>query len=235
MSVNGGWGEFGAWDACPVSCGGAEHSRYRTCDNPAPAHGGEDCSGSNTETERCNENPCPVNGGWGEFGAWDECPVSCGGAEHSRVRTCDSPAPAHGGNDCTVDGSSNTEVERCNENPCPVNGGWGEWSTWSQCPVTCGGGEIERTRACDSPAPQHGGEECTTDGSSGSEKQTCNETPCPIHRLNSQDVLQSGQQMISENGEYVLKASGTYGDGNAPYYVKMQKDNHLVLYDSSSK
>merc|ERR1711944_370378 len=33
--VKGGWGEFGAWDECPVSCGGAEHSRYRTCDNPA--------------------------------------------------------------------------------------------------------------------------------------------------------------------------------------------------------
>ena len=60
-----------------------------------------------------------VNGVWGEFAEWTECPVSCGGGERSRVRTCDSPAPAHGGNDCTVDGSSNTEVERCNENPCP--------------------------------------------------------------------------------------------------------------------
>ena len=62
-----------------------------------------------------------VNGVWGEFAEWNECPVSCGGGERSRVRTCDSPAPAHGGNDCTVDGSSNTEVERCNENPCPGN------------------------------------------------------------------------------------------------------------------
>ena len=60
-----------------------------------------------------------VNGVWGEFAEWNDCPVSCGGGERSRVRTCDSPAPAHGGNDCTVDGSSNTEVERCNENPCP--------------------------------------------------------------------------------------------------------------------
>ena len=60
-----------------------------------------------------------------------------------------------------------------------VNGGWGEWSAWPQCPVACGGGEIKRTRACDSPAPQHGGEECTIDESSGSEKQACNETPCP--------------------------------------------------------
>ena len=60
-----------------------------------------------------------MNGGWGDFGAWDDCPVSCGGAEHSRYRVCDSPAPAHGGDDCTVDGSTDTETEKCNENPCP--------------------------------------------------------------------------------------------------------------------
>ena len=60
-----------------------------------------------------------VNGGWSDFGAWDDCPVSCGGAEHSRYRVCDSPAPAHGGDDCTVDGSTDTETEKCNENPCP--------------------------------------------------------------------------------------------------------------------
>ena len=60
-----------------------------------------------------------VNGGWGEFSEWDECPVSCGGAEHSRHRECNNPAPAHGGHDCTADGSTNVETERCNENPCP--------------------------------------------------------------------------------------------------------------------
>ena len=60
-----------------------------------------------------------VNGGWGDFGAWDDCPVSCGGAEHSRYRVCDSPLPEHGGDDCTVDGSTDIETEKCNENPCP--------------------------------------------------------------------------------------------------------------------
>ena len=60
-----------------------------------------------------------VNGGWGGFGDWEECPVSCGGAEHSRYRECSNPAPAHGGHDCTVDGSTNVETVACNETPCP--------------------------------------------------------------------------------------------------------------------
>ena len=60
-----------------------------------------------------------VNGGWGDFGAWEDCPVSCGGAEHSRYRVCDSPLPEHGGDDCTIDGSTDIETEKCNENPCP--------------------------------------------------------------------------------------------------------------------
>ena len=60
-----------------------------------------------------------VNGGWGSFGDWEECPVSCGGAEHSRHRECNNPIPEHGGDDCTIDGSTNVETEQCNENPCP--------------------------------------------------------------------------------------------------------------------
>ena len=60
-----------------------------------------------------------MNGGWSDFGAWDDCPVSCAGAEHSRYRMCDNPAPQYGGDDCTVDGSTDTETKKCNENPCP--------------------------------------------------------------------------------------------------------------------
>ena len=59
-----------------------------------------------------------MNGVWGEWGEWDECSVPCGSGEHTRARACDSPAPANGGDDCTVDGSSKTETKNCNQNPC---------------------------------------------------------------------------------------------------------------------
>ena len=60
-----------------------------------------------------------------------------------------------------------------------VNGGWGDWSDWNDCPVACGGAEQERTRECDSPAPEFNGDDCTVDGTSGSETKRCNEEACP--------------------------------------------------------
>ena len=60
-----------------------------------------------------------VNGGWGDWTEWDECPVTCGGADQGRTRVCDNPAPQFGGDDCTVDGSLDSETQRCNKNPCP--------------------------------------------------------------------------------------------------------------------
>ena len=59
-----------------------------------------------------------VNGGWSEWRDWEVCPVSCGGGDQSRTRVCDNPKPEHGGVDCTTDGSTNTETQRCQENPC---------------------------------------------------------------------------------------------------------------------
>jgi len=178
--VDGGWGAWGEWSECPVSCGGGENTRARACDSPAPEHGGAYCAGDATETGPCNENPCPINGGWGEWNSWPDCPVSCGGGTQGRSRVCDNPEPQFGGDDCTIDGSSDLETQACNENPCPIHGGWGEWSAWDECPVTCGGADQGRTRECDNPVPAFGGEDCTVDGSLGSESQSCNEAPCPI-------------------------------------------------------
>ena len=59
-----------------------------------------------------------VHGGWGQWGAWDSCPVTCGGADQSRTRECNNPKPESRGNDCTVDGSKNKETKKCNENQC---------------------------------------------------------------------------------------------------------------------
>ena len=60
-----------------------------------------------------------VDGGWGDWTEWEECAVSCGGADQGRFRVCDNPTPQFGGDDCTIDDSSASEKQRCNENPCP--------------------------------------------------------------------------------------------------------------------
>ena len=60
-----------------------------------------------------------VHGGWGEWQAWATCPVTCGGADQSRTRVCNNPTPQQGGRNCTADGSSNEETQRCHENQCP--------------------------------------------------------------------------------------------------------------------
>ncbi len=51
--VNGQWTAF---SACSVTCGGGTQSR--TCTAPAPANGGTNCMGSTTQA--CNTQACPI-------------------------------------------------------------------------------------------------------------------------------------------------------------------------------
>ena len=41
-----------------------------------------------------------------------------------------------------------------------VDGEWGSWKPWFECSVTCGQGVQNRTRECDSPSPEDGGQYC---------------------------------------------------------------------------
>ena len=50
--VAGGWSAYGDW----TTCANNERTRTRTCDNPAPAHGGAECVGDATQTEACTSN-----------------------------------------------------------------------------------------------------------------------------------------------------------------------------------
>ena len=58
-----------------------------------------------------------------------------------------------------------------------LDGNWGEWSTWSSCSETCGGGYNVRSRQCNNPAPSHGGLNCQGDGA---EQRHCNQGECPV-------------------------------------------------------
>ncbi|XP_046561216.1 sushi, von Willebrand factor type A, EGF and pentraxin domain-containing protein 1-like [Haliotis rubra] len=58
-----------------------------------------------------------------------------------------------------------------------VNGGYSEWSEWSTCSKTCGGGETTRSRACDSPPPGVDGDSCV---GADMESATCNTEDCQV-------------------------------------------------------
>ncbi|XP_005107934.2 sushi, von Willebrand factor type A, EGF and pentraxin domain-containing protein 1 [Aplysia californica] len=172
--VDGAWGEWAAWSLCGAACGGSDRSRDRRCDKPPPGPYGQLCSGPEQEVESCNDFPCPVDGGVSTWGSW-YCHVTCGNGTAVRHRTCDDPSPEHGGRHCS---DHLVEFKECDGlSPCPVNGGVSGWGVWSHCTADCGTGSRSRSRSCNNPAPQHGGQPCDPDDLS--EEEPCNTDPCP--------------------------------------------------------
>ncbi|XP_060078654.1 coadhesin-like [Ylistrum balloti] len=102
------------------------------------------------------------------FSTWSNCSEECGGGR--QFRHCVHNCP---------DEHMPEEEQDCNTQPCPtstVDGSWSEWGSWGQCSATCGPGHHTRTRVCNNPKPQHGGQQC-----SGHHENTgsCN-YKCPI-------------------------------------------------------
>ncbi|XP_061545992.1 adhesion G protein-coupled receptor B3 isoform X2 [Phycodurus eques] len=142
--------EWSQWSSCSVTCSQGSQVRTRTCVSPYGTH----CSGPLRESRVCNNTaPCPVHGVWEEWSPWSLCSFTCGRGHRTRTRMC--APPQHGGRAC--DGPE-TQTKLCNIALCPVDGQWQEWSSWSDCSVTCANGTQQRTRQCSAAA--HGGSEC---------------------------------------------------------------------------
>ena len=73
------------------------------------------CQKIESVAEACGFS-CAKDGGWSPFGEWVDCSAECGGGSQTRMRTCDNPPPAFGGNYCQGD---DTETKLCNMQPCP--------------------------------------------------------------------------------------------------------------------
>ena len=65
LGRDGNWGTWTAWSGCSRTCTNrlandvAIKTRSRTCSNPSPAYGGDDCIGRPEDVELCNYNtPC---------------------------------------------------------------------------------------------------------------------------------------------------------------------------------
>ncbi|XP_017067675.2 A disintegrin and metalloproteinase with thrombospondin motifs 9 isoform X2 [Drosophila eugracilis] len=95
----------------------------------------------------------------------------------------------------------------------PVNGGWGPWTPYTPCSLTCGGGVQESRRECNQPVPENGGKYCI-----GSRKKfrSCNVQQCPPGSMEPRE-----QQCYNMNGKN-LNIQGVSPD--TKWVPKYEKD-----------
>jgi hypothetical protein len=161
------WTTFGT---CSKSCGTGTWTRSRSVTQFNNAYGFL-CPPLD-ETRDCNVHHCPVDCELEAWGAASACSHSCGteGLQYM-TRLVRRPASS-GGEACGP-----LEVaHNCGRVACPVDCELSVWSEWSTCSLTCGVGDMTRTRS-----------EITSESNSGvvcgttSETETCEMTPCPSH------------------------------------------------------
>lgn len=66
-----------------------------------------------------------------------------------------------------------------NDEKTDIDGGYSEWTDFSDCSLTCGVGVAARERTCTNPRPKGNGNDCDVLGSS-TETKDCKKADCPI-------------------------------------------------------
>ncbi|XP_019736270.1 semaphorin-5B isoform X3 [Hippocampus comes] len=173
QTTHGAFGDWTAWQACNNDDGVDGVSsclcRSRSCDSPAPRCGGRKCEGPTIEVANCSRN-----GGWTPWSSWGQCSTSCGTGFELRQRSCNNPAPRHGGRVCV--GASRDE-RFCNEGvSCPQPVLWSPWGSWTKCSSECSGGVHSRVRTCEN------GNSCP---GCALEYKACNLEACPEVKRNT--------------------------------------------------
>ncbi|CBY23415.1 unnamed protein product [Oikopleura dioica] len=192
LCTPGEWSEWTECDAEPGEYG----QKFRERDCSCPPGGDElnpDCGcGDLKECLSCKgESLC-------EWSPWSEpkapCTSTCGGGTQPRDRICNERPKSFEAPDSprrTCDSvpeieegcpGAFTEQTPCSVDACPPKCEFGEWTCWSECSATCGGGKMSRDRPCNCPegVPES---ECENNGQCEGEpieEQDCNtDITCP--------------------------------------------------------
>ncbi|XP_041940594.1 semaphorin-5B isoform X4 [Alosa sapidissima] len=172
QTTNGVFGPWAPWQPCSHTDGDGSSAclcRSRTCDSPPPRCGGKNCQGPTIEVSNCSRN-----GGWTPWSSWGQCSTTCEIGFEVRQRSCNNPAPRHGGRVCV---GQAREQRFCNEKvTCPQPVFWSSWGSWTKCSAECGGGVQSRVRTCEN------GNSCP---GCALEYKACNLDACPEVRRNT--------------------------------------------------
>ncbi|XP_064364124.1 SCO-spondin-like [Dromaius novaehollandiae] len=140
----------------PPDCAAVEGSTYSRCGPSCP----RSCDDIAHCAWRCEPGCyCPPGRVLDPGGAACVAPRHCPCLDlltGRRYLPGETVARGDGCNNCTC-----TEGKLlCTGLPCPVPGGWCDWSPWTPCSRSCGGEAASRYRACSCPQPQRGGAAC---------------------------------------------------------------------------
>jgi hypothetical protein len=158
--------QWSPWSACSVSCGQGSQSRARQLLTRTT-----DCSQNVGLTERrvCFHLPCQgppgpaqiTRCGYSQWSAWSQCPHTCGtGCTMTRNRYV-TMEPLGSDIPCADQGEGLTQQQTVNLPACPVvHCVPTAWSSWTQCPTTCGEQCVQRRYREIAREAGNGGADC---------------------------------------------------------------------------
>jgi hypothetical protein len=152
---------------------------------PAACEGPSNASASATTTTTASSSSSststPARDCRGTWGGWSTCDVTCGAGQQSRTFT-ETAQQAGTGQTCTAqfgvedDGS---ESQSCSPGVvCPVDCD-GAWDGWSACPVSCGGGQRQRTFV-ETQAAVGSGQTCEARFGTSPQSRSCATSACSM-------------------------------------------------------
>ncbi|XP_055637495.1 A disintegrin and metalloproteinase with thrombospondin motifs 20 isoform X2 [Toxorhynchites rutilus septentrionalis] len=140
-----------------------------------------------------------------------------------------------------ADGTSCGDNQWCQKGLCvdvnrqalqPQDGGWGQWSSFSECSRSCGGGVQISTRICDSPPPANGGKYCT---GMRMQYRSCNVDECAegtldfreeqCHELDGNNFEIPG---LEKNVKWIPKY-GVKAEDQCKLYCRVKNSNNYFL------
>lgn len=133
--VNGGWSNWSSWWTCNVECWWWTQIRTRSCTNPSPQNGGNNCVWSTTTSQSCNLQACYTYS-WVIWDWW-----VCTSQVQTRKNSCKrSDGTIVSDSYCGNNQPSTTQN-------CATTGAY-TYGTWSSCSLNCWWGVQTRQEYC---------------------------------------------------------------------------------------